>query len=48
MGIQKCVQCGKFIYDDEVVWVQIDENHDSPYCVACSPDDDTSIDYENY
>lgn len=47
MGIQKCVQCSKFIYDDEVVWVQVDDNHDAPYCVTCSPDDSTSEDYNN-
>jgi hypothetical protein len=47
MGIEKCVQCKKIVDADEIVWVPVDDSHDAPYCVSCSPDDDTSYDYED-
>lgn len=40
MGIVKCAECGSFIHEDEVVWVQKDDTHDIPYCVECSPEQD--------
>ena len=40
MGIVKCSNpdCGSYMHDDEVVWVQLDDTHDVPYCVSCAPD----------
>lgn len=45
MGILKCYDCGKYLNDDEVVWVKINDNHDAAYCVNCSPESD--IDYDD-
>lgn len=39
MGVVKCVSCGTYIDESEVVLVPIDDTHDAAYCVSCSPDD---------
>lgn len=44
MGVIKCNQCGKFIHDDEVVWMKYDDTHEVPYCVSCSPEQDEEAD----
>ena len=48
MGVIKCVKCGTYLYDDEVVWVKINDNHEAAYCVSCSPDDSVSYDESDY
>ena len=48
MGVIKCVDCKKYLYDDEVVWVRIDDNHEAAYCVSCSPDDASAFEESDY
>ena len=44
----KCVECGKYIDPEEVVWVMIDDSHEAAYCVVCSPDDNNYEDNQDY
>ena len=39
MGVVKCAQCGKFIDESEAIFKEIDDSHETSYCVVCSPDD---------
>lgn len=37
IGILKCSECGEYIQDDEVFWVQKGDNHEVAVCVKCAP-----------
>ncbi len=48
MGVTKCIKCRSYFDEEEIVWVNIDHNHDAPYCITCSPDESYDIDDDTY
>ena len=46
MGVLKCFVCGCYLHDDEVVWIDLDDNHQAAHCVLCAPEQSEHDEYE--
>ena len=48
MGVTKCIKCRGYFDEGEITWISVDHNHDAPYCIDCSPDDQYDSDDDTY